>query len=570
MDNVIKINDLSRSPLKEKYFNKEFKPQTNYAVCMSRVSTKKQKDSGQSDDAQSERIAEYTKKQNLNVVREWDVAETAFKHDKRKNFKEMLEFVKTNPHIKHIIFSHQSRSNRNRDSARELDWLIRHNGVVIHCVRDNLILHAQSPLEDWLRWDIFNNLNEKSSEDHKKNVMDGTIKRLEMGLFPGKAPAGYKNFRLDNGLSIFVIDQEHAPWVKLAFEMFATGLYSIERLTKQLLSEFKANRRLRDMSGRSKHMEEILKNEFYYGDFVYIDTLYHGHPEYHPRLISYDLWAKAQDAFKKRGKNKMSKLFLPYIGLIRCVGKILDENGQETDEECGCSLTGEIKSKKLKDGTITHYNYWHCSNTTRRCSQRDKEFMYARNLKPYYSQSHLEEMLEKIFIPLHFTEEVCKWMQAVLLKEHKNKSKENEIRITTLNQRLSRITKFIGQAYEDKLLGNLPEDIWKKNNREWMLEQEQIKQELASICDDNHEYIEKGAHLIELARNTIKTYRSANSETKRKLVEIISSNHILVNGSIGYDYKKPFDVLAKMDDVGKWWTVQGSSALKNYLIILTF
>ena len=203
-----KVNDLSESNLRKRYLTQVFIPETNLAVAMGRVSTKDQKDEGRSDEAQLERIEAYAEFERLRIIKTWDVAETASKHENRKHFISLLDFVersqKNGIPIKHIIFSHQSRSNRNRKSARKLEDFIRDYGITLHCVRDQLRLNIKSPNEHWLMWDIFNNYNENFIKEHLKNVMDGTIKRLEFGLFPGKAPIGYKNVARNN-LNIFEI-----------------------------------------------------------------------------------------------------------------------------------------------------------------------------------------------------------------------------------------------------------------------------------------------------------------------------------------------------------------------------
>ena len=61
---------------------------------MGRVSTKGQKVGGSSDEAQGDRIYGYADEERLKMVKFWDVAETASKHDRRTHFREMLAFVK--------------------------------------------------------------------------------------------------------------------------------------------------------------------------------------------------------------------------------------------------------------------------------------------------------------------------------------------------------------------------------------------------------------------------------------------------------------------------------------------
>ncbi len=124
-------------------------------------------------------------------------------------------------------------------------------------------LTAQSSIEDWLRWDLFNNLNEKQTKDHILKVMDGTIKRIEAGLFPGKAPIGYKNYRPhEDAQSVFVIDQESSTFVRRAFELFSTGRFSLARLIEELNNEFSIEK-FKGQRPERKYMEKVLKNPFY-------------------------------------------------------------------------------------------------------------------------------------------------------------------------------------------------------------------------------------------------------------------------------------------------------------------
>ncbi len=389
---------------------------SNLAVAMGRVSTKEQKDQGQSDDAQMERIRKYAKFKEIKIVQEWDVAETASKHYARKNFHAMVEMIRNsqeskNP-IKHIIFSHQSRSNRNRESAREIEMLIKMHDVTLHCVRDNLVLHSNSPFDDWLRWDIFNNLNAKFIEDHTKNVNDGTKGRLAMGLFPGKAPYGYRNQRLPGGFSLFVIQEDEAEFIKTAFQLYASGEFSGPSLWKHLLSLFPQTPKPCD----HKALYRLFRKRFYYGEFEYKKRIFKSHPEYQPAIISYKLWEQVQKRLKGHKRHKTSVKKLHYLSMIQCGGYILDDSGKETEERCGCKVTAEPKRKLLKDGTKKEYYYYRCSNTTRKCSQRNKQYMKEvadRGL--YYTQDQVEELFEAIFRPLSFTMDQAKWMQELLL-----------------------------------------------------------------------------------------------------------------------------------------------------------
>lgn len=559
MSKITKINDLSNSSLRKKFLEEKFIPETDLAVAMGRVSIKKNKEKGHSDEAQLERIEEYLLKSKLVLAcNPWDVPETGFKHEKRKKFIEMLNLVKASQNspkpIKHIVFSHQSRSNRNRESAREIESLIRGHDVSLHCIRDNLVLTRLSPLEDWMKWDIFNALNEKQSADHTKNVMDGMIKRLEMGLSCSKAPYGYRNFRpSEKELSVFVFNGKTADFMRIAFELVATSLYSLE----DVATELHYHKDFLDLKRKpsAKRLSDLLRNPFYYGNFVWGDgELRKGNPEGHPPLVSYELWNKVQ-AVLGENPSKAHHGEHHYLEMIRCGGHILNENGVETDEPCGCAVTAEKVPKKLADGTVKKYPYYRCSNSTRPCSQRDKGFMrIASNHTISYPESEIEHLFQAVFKPMAFDDADRKWMQEFLQQEHRRKSGDHKQHHAALQRRLSMLESYIDKAYEDKLKGDIEEDVWRNQHEKWTAEKNKIKHELDAIETAKDDYIQKGVLLIELAQRSEFIYKNGSPAIKRKLVEIVSSNRVLKDGKLRFDYKRPFDLLAKGSPKEVWWS----------------
>lgn len=554
-----KVNDLSNSALKDKFSRREFVPETNFCVAMGRVSIKVNKDKGYSDEAQLEEIYKYVEKNKLALVREpWDVAETASKHERRKNFFELIDFVeasqKSKQPVKHVIFAYTSRGSRNKKSKRMIEELL-DLGVSVHFIKDNLILHSMSDFGDLLNWEFKSLKDQEDIEKLRKHVWDGTVKRIENGLLPGKAPLGYLNYRATKSSeSIFVIDEDTAPYVQRAFELFATGRLSVPKLVQQLKEEFPIYKvKVRHTSRR--YVEQFLKNPFYYGDFRYDGKVYKG---IHPPLISFDLWKQAQDAFKKRGwKIPCTKGHMVYTGLIRCGGQLLDESGKLTSEVCGCAVTGEVRRKFKKDGSFTDHIYWRCSNSAKRfsgkeCSQRNVEYMRSIGRKVSYSQNELEQIVSRMFEPLNFPLEDVKWMQERLLEYHRSESQKLNQQLSALQDRYKMLKRYIDKAYEDKLNGLIPEDMWLQKNREWMLEQTDVEKQIRSISDHQQDYINKGVLLIGLAQATENIYKNADSEKKRKLVEVVSSDLVLKNGSIEFTYRKPFDLLSDSSGKDKW------------------
>jgi hypothetical protein len=86
-----------------------------------------------------------------------------------------------------------------------------------------------------------------------------------------------------------------------------------------------------------------------------------------------------------------------------------------------------------------------------------------------------------------------------------------------------------------------------------------VEEQLRAVGDERGDYLERGVLLIELVQSTENAYIKATSDVKRKIIEIVSSNHFLENGSLRFDYRKPFDLLASAHPKEKWWAAAGSN-----------
>jgi|SRR3990167_4176959 len=94
------------------------------AVLWARVSTKEQSEEGYSLDAQVKMLREYASKDNIRILKEFIIPESASGKQERKKFQEMLQYLRENPKIQHILFEKVDRATRNfKDSVKLNDWL---------------------------------------------------------------------------------------------------------------------------------------------------------------------------------------------------------------------------------------------------------------------------------------------------------------------------------------------------------------------------------------------------------------------------------------------------------------
>ncbi|MBI5140297.1 MAG: recombinase family protein, partial [Candidatus Vogelbacteria bacterium] len=107
---------------------------------------------------------------------------------------------------------------------------------------------------------IMSSIAQWTSQNISWEVRKGLKEAVERGRFPGYAPIGYLN---DKKTKSLIVDTIRAPYVKLAFELYATGKYSYEPLSADL-----NKRGLKTRGGKSisrKAAEHILANTIYYG-----------------------------------------------------------------------------------------------------------------------------------------------------------------------------------------------------------------------------------------------------------------------------------------------------------------
>lgn len=552
-----KINDLSSSSFRKRFFENKFVPENNLAIRALRVSSKKQ-EAGKSFAEQDEITTQYSNAESLKIEKTWQVAESASKHDLRKHFLDMMEFIResqsTNRPIKHIIFSHQSRSSRNKQSARELEELV-DMGVTLHFARDRRKLTCKSDFSEFMIWVMENLKNQSYVTELTQNSVGGVIKCIERGCYPGsKLPYGYKSAgRKDR--RHFELDGDRAKYMSAAFEIVDSHIFETENLTDKLLKE-----KLDSMFpsvGRTpnkKRFCELLRNPFYNGtEFIYDKTVWKANSTIQPAIVTKERWLRVQDKLNGRKRERRLSKTLPYTGMMTCSGFILDELGKTTDKVCGCSVTGERIVKKYKNGATQEFDYYRCSSQTKPCSQRDMAYMKeVVGRKVSFRDNEIEAIFQDIFKSFSFDELTCQKMKKYLWDEHFGAKKNHNERRSFLEGRMAELDSYIQQAYEDKIKGFLSEDHWRKQDSKWKTELADVICEFESLADSQDEYMQRGVQLIELMQHTEIIFKNATPEKKRKMVELVSSNLLLKDGTLEYHWRKPFDMLAVKGNLEDW------------------
>jgi site-specific DNA recombinase len=147
--------------------------------------------------------------------------------------------------------------------------------------------------------------------------------------------------------------------------------------------------------------------------------------------------------------------------------------------------------------------------------------------------------------------------------------------LETITKRIEAVQGRLEKAFEAKLEGTVPEELWRKKSQEWQLELQQLHETLAQHQGAKQTFYEQGFKLLELAERAYLLYQKQDRAQMRALVQILCSISVLGDSTIKAAYRQPFDRLvlekkhaaASLVEGGghtpvgeKWWSLGESNS----------
>ncbi len=481
--------------------------QNKKVVIYARVSSKEQEKEGFSIPAQLKLLKEYALKNGFQIVEEYSDAETAKKAG-RTNYNIMLEYLKANPDVKTILVEKTDRLYRNFKDYVTLEEY----DLEVHLVKEGSIISKNSKSHDkfihGIKVLMAKNYIDNLSEEIKKGLKEG----LEEGYWPFQPPYGYKR----GEMKTLYIDPLRVMFVRRAFELFATGDYSLRKLCEKLYEEGYYYLSDRPKITRTV-LEGILKNVIYIGQMRCNGIIYQGK---HPAIVSYETFEKTQQAFKKVDKSKVRKNFdFLYPGIAKCA-------------VCGYSISGERKKYNKVYYRCTH-NDVTCTNTL--CiSEREMTASFRRHLRRIALDDKLYELVR---ISL-----------AESLKDEQDFHKKE---IKRLNKEIETCTDTLKKMYLDQLNGIIDIEIWITVKNEYELKLNRLNADLQRLQNANIDYMETGLKILDVCHKASMPYSQLTSETIAKLVRETYSSVTVNAKSVKMKFAEPFLTLEKLIRVAK-------------------
>ncbi len=345
-----------------------------------------------------------------------------------------------------------------------------------------------------------------------ENIKRGHRQKLRKGIWPGWAPLGYLNNHKTRAIDI---DSEKALLVRKAFELYATGEYTLKAL-----AEILEKAGLRSHKGNVLSVscvQHILKNPIYYGVFHYNGELYDGT---HEPIISKKLFDSVQEVMSNRGKKKRKrKHTFAFSGLMRC-------------GNCGCMITVE----KQKG-----HNYYRCTKKKQRCDGK-----YLRE----------ESLVEQMKLCIQKVSLSDKWAENMLNEIENEKSQAVE-KTKSLVQNLEN-EKFMVEQKMDKLLDLYIEgrgieiEEYQAKKQKLLNDKLDIQQKIKDFEQNGNNWLEPMREMI-LASSQAKILLSQGDNFKiLTFLKNIGSNFILKDKKFRFHWKIGWRALAEGEPFPNW------------------
>lgn len=446
------------------------KNKTCYAYT--RVSTVKQGD-GVSLEAQRDAIAKFAARQGLQVLQWFEEKETAAKRG-RPVFDAVVQSLQAGE-ADGLVVHKIDRSARNFSDWARIGELV-DSGIEVHFAHESLDLRSRggrltADIQAVIAADYVRNLRQESIKG-----MEG---RLKQGLFPWAAPIGYLNQGAGKPKAI---DPARAPFVRQAFELYATGQYSQRGLLAELQQRGFRNKRGTPITKGC--LENILSNPFYHG-VVRLKRTGREYAGRHDPIIDCTLFERVQAMKTDRQIKKETAHNHPYRRSITC-------------GYCRRSLIGERQKGHV---------YYRCQ--TKDCptkSIREDVFEAAVAVKLQSLRLHEEDKLR-------LESKMEKWLQK---RTAATDRRAVELQLSYVSNRFDRLTDALIDGLIDK-------QTFEQRKQRLNHERDKLQQALGEVGKIGSA-AEIGRKYLELSKSLILNYGLGDRAQKARLVRIAFSN----------------------------------------------
>ena len=434
----------------------------------------------------------------------YEFDESAYR-DSRQKFAELIQGIQEEEDSQIVVFDKIDRFTRDasQKEVRIMSSLVQKGRVELHFPSDNLIITKNSPATDLFRLGIGMLLAKYYSDASRDNVKRRFEQMRSEGLYPHKAPVGYKNVQKHSTSSIrpiktIIVDTKIAPLVVKAFEMRSQGLPYQNIANK--LSEQGLRTRTTNKPISHNVIARMLKNKFYIG-IMTCDGKQYAHR--YPKLISKEVFNQCQFITQQRhpaeSKAKYNSKMYTFKSLVRC------------------GLCSRIVSSFDARNNV----YLKCSNAA------------CKNLNT--AEALLLPSISKAFQSLAMPTQVAQTLQDRLRQKEARQNAQS----TQIRQKIAKINSQSDTLYSDRLAGRITASKYDQLAIKLENQRQNLKRQTNILTSTPKTLQNTIYQMIQLSQNAHKLFQKAEKHIKNSMLEILLSNIELKNKKLTFSLNFP-------------------------------
>jgi site-specific DNA recombinase len=413
------------------------------------------------------------------VIADTYIEKETAKKPGRPVFNKMMERIEQGE-ASGIIAWHPDRLARNSLDGGRIIWLV-DTGAIKELLFPSFRFDPtpQGKLSLAIEFGISKYYVDKLSEDIRRGIRQ----KLKNGIWPQQAPVGYLN---DHKTKTIVVDPVKAPLIRKAYEMYATGEYTLRQVRVAVNSLGFSGKHSGVLS--TSNYQYILQNPVYYGLIRYHGEYYEGK---HEPIISKALFECAQAVMANKSKLKSDKR-KPYLyrGLFHC-------------GECGRLITTE---------TQKGHNYLRCTKWEVRCSQ------------PYVREERVEEEITDAVRSFALPTEWTDWMLGQAHALEAAEADEAKGQIETLRDRLQAAGEQLDRLMTAYTHGVLSLSEYRDAKNKLVAERRQAEEQLIAIERNRSSAFEPLKTFLNATKQAGMLADTGTNEQKRDFLKNATSN----------------------------------------------
>ncbi|PKQ29694.1 MAG: recombinase family protein [Actinobacteria bacterium HGW-Actinobacteria-10] len=452
------------------------------------------------------------------VIKEFVDRGASAKSANRPELQKMLEYVAENQ-VDFVIVHKVDRLARNREDDVEINKALGKAGVRLVSTTESI---DETP-SGMLLHGIMSSIAEFYSRNLANEVIKGMTQKARSGGTISKAPLGYRNVRTVDAegreMRTVVVDEERGPLVRRAFELYATGKWTVAGLADHLADRGLSTVNTPRVPSKpiiEGNLNKLLVNPYYKGCVTFQGAVY---PGKHEALIDELTWQQVQDILTTHASGERTRDHPHYLkSTVYCA-------------TCGSRLVVQISKSK----TGMHYPYFMCAGRhAKRTDCRQKAVLIEE------VERRVEEYYEHMAMDPEFRQHV----EALLVDELRSARAEAETEMKDLGRERDRLERERDKLMQAHYEGAIPVDLLKR-------EQDRIasgllvitaKLEASNLHFDVVEANLKAA--LDLTENCGLAYKTAPDHVRRQFNQVFFKR-ILVGADtkVEPELAPPFDTL---------------------------